>query len=414
MFARMLVKSLLRRRGRKLLAVAAVWVGLSLVVGMLLLGLDVGDKMNRELDSLGANILLEPVSSAIPVRFGGYEFNAAQPDAYLEEEYLARLKAIFWRNNILGIVPKLWSRTSVGGRDVPLVGVWIEQVIPVEGGEPFTTGMSAVYGDWLIKGDWPEETEECLVGIRLAEELDLQPGDVVQLETGESKERFEVAGIVAGGEREDGAVIAPLLAVQRIAQMEGKISEAVISTLTTPENRLAQKNRLDPESLTPVEYERWYCTPYPGSVAANVQEAIPGSAARVVRRVAETQGAVLRRIKGLMLLLVGVTLLACCLSILGALVASVLERRPEVALLQAIGASREQVLLLFVAEAGGLGLVGGALAALTGPLLGQWLLSCDLQRSRRLESSLDDLDALDRPSARRLGHPGACLANASY
>jgi hypothetical protein len=43
-------------------------------------------------------------------------------------------------------------------------------------------------------------------------------------------------------------------------------------------------------------------------VAAEIQKSVPGSAARVVRKVSETQGAILTRIEGLMFLLAMLTL----------------------------------------------------------------------------------------------------------
>src|ERR1043166_7977348 len=103
MFYRMLIQSLARRRSRKVLAVLAVWIGTSLVIGLLTLSLDVGDKMNRELRFFGANIQVAPASASIPVRVGGYELAPAVQPAYLDEALLAGIKSIFWRNNILGI-----------------------------------------------------------------------------------------------------------------------------------------------------------------------------------------------------------------------------------------------------------------------------------------------------------------------
>ena len=85
MFYRMLIESLMRRGSRKLLAALAVWIGVTLVVALLALSLDVGDKMNRELRSFGANIKLEPASAAILVRVGGHELAAAVQPAFLQE-----------------------------------------------------------------------------------------------------------------------------------------------------------------------------------------------------------------------------------------------------------------------------------------------------------------------------------------
>jgi putative ABC transport system permease protein len=340
MFFRLLLESLARRRSRKVLAVLAVWIGISLVIGLLMLSLDVGDKMNRELRSFGANIKLEPAGAALPVRVGGHELAPAVNPGYLDETKLSALQSIFWANNLLEVSPRLWAR--VGG--VTVLGIDLKH-------HP---------GHWRVAGTWPTAPDECLIGA----DMKSLPSTVP----------LRVTGVATTGDSEDGAVIASLATVQKLAGLPGKISEADISALTTPENKLAEKYRLDPKSLTPTEYERWYCTPYPGVVAANIQDAVPGSVARVVRRVSESQGVVLTRIGGLVALLGLLAAMACALSVMGVLTSAVLERRSEVALLRAIGAQRGNVLHLFVSEAGLLGFIGGALAGGTGGLLGGWLL----------------------------------------
>lgn len=378
MFLRLLTHSLVRRKSRKLLAMAAVWIGISLVGALLVLSINVGDKMNLEVQSFGSNIKVEPVAASIPLRVGGYEIASETPSAYLNEGDLATLKTIFWRNNILGISPRLWARGRVGSADVLLLGVWFDHEIPVEGGEPFVTGAKQMYPHWQVDGSWPTSgsgsSPQCLIGADLARKLNITVGDPIQVKTDQGRETLRISGVVASGEREDRTVIAPLEMIQTLAGVPGKVSEVDVNALTTPENELAEKYRQDPGSLTPEEYERWSCTPYPESVAAEIQKAIPGSVARVVRRISETQGMVLTRIEGLMFLLAVLTLVVCGLSVTGVLASAVLERRPEVALMQAIGAHRGNVLLLFLGEAGLLGLTGGLLAAVTGSFLGQWLV----------------------------------------
>jgi putative ABC transport system permease protein len=379
MFFRLLTNSLARRMSRKLLAAFAVWVGISLILAFLAVSIDVGDKMNRELQAFGSNIRMEPVAVSVPVRVGGHDVPSTAPPAYLEEGDLVNLKRIFWKNNILGVVPRLWTHGRAGGREIPLLGVWIENKIPVEGGEPFVTGARRVYKHWRVQGAWPSDDPArgeigCLVGDTLARKLGIRIGEKIRVTAPSGPATIAVAGIASTGGREDDAIILPLAAAQALAGLEGKYSEADVSALTTPENKLAEMYRQDPKSLTPAEYERWFCTPYPGSVAAEIQKSVPGSAARVVRKVSETQGAILTRIEGLMFLLAMLTLVACCLSVAGVLTSAVLERRAEVALMQAIGASRESVLLLFLSEGAVLGLAGGLLAAATGSFLGQWLV----------------------------------------
>lgn len=112
MFWRMLFASLARRKSRKVLAILAIWIGISLVAGLLTLSIDVGDKMNLELRSFGANIKVLPVASSIPVRIGDYQLNPLTGSAYLQEGDFSKLKTIFWRNNIVGIVPRLWPEAK--------------------------------------------------------------------------------------------------------------------------------------------------------------------------------------------------------------------------------------------------------------------------------------------------------------
>lgn len=376
MLWRIVLHSLTRRLSRKALSVLAVWVGLSLVLGLLSLSLDVGDKINVELRSFGANIRVEPLSSSLPDEIGGHPVTSGSA-SYLEESELRKLKApsFFWRNNIAGMVALLRGKALVKGQEVELLGAWMEQDLPASGSERFVTGARQVYRHWVVRGRWPENDRQTLLGEAMAAKLAISAGDEITVLTDGRQATLQVSGIVATGDTAESAVIAPLHTAQALLGLSGKISSAEVSALTTPENKLAEKYRVNPESLTPEEYERWYCTPYPGVVAKQIQEVIPHSAARVVRRVSETQGMVFSRTKGLIGLLAVLTLLVCSLSVTGILTASVLERRPEMALLQSIGARRADVLLLFVAEMAVIGISGGLLAAGTGPLLGRWLVS---------------------------------------
>lgn len=349
MFSRLVLLSLGRRKRRKLAALGAVWIGITLLMGFLALALDAGDKMNRELSSFGANIKVEPIGAAA--------WGTAAPGELMEEADLSNLDRIFWRNNILAVVPRLWTSGRAVDREVRLLGIRSQ-------GEP-------PYEHWNVRGRWLAGSGECVAGERAAEDLDLAIGMRLSIEGTAGERSLVVTGVLSAlGGAEDGAIVLALETAQALGGLSGKVSEVDVFALTTPENRLAEKYRKDPRSLTPEEYERWACTPYPGSVAAQVQAAIPGSSARVVRRVSETQGAVLTRVEGLLHLLAVLGGAACSLAVLGVLSSSVLARRPEAALHSALGAHRLHVLALFLAEAALLGALGGLLGGATGLLLG--------------------------------------------
>jgi putative ABC transport system permease protein len=89
----------------------------------------------------------------------------------------------------------------------------------------------------------------------------------------------------------------------------------------------------------------------------------------VVRPVADSEGVILSQLRLLLWFITLLALAASGLAISGAMTASVLERRGEIALMKAVGAQDSAIGALFFSEAALLGLGGGAV----GYLLGEWL-----------------------------------------
>ena len=186
---------------------------------------------------------------------------------------------------------------------------------------------------------------------------------------GGSAARLVVSGILTTGGEEDEMVLAPLETVQRTAGLEGRLSRVLVSALTTPESAVYERKGLDPRSLSPSEFESWSCTPFVSSIAYEIEESWPGVEARVVRRVADAEGAVLDRASGLMTIVAVMGLFGAALTVASALTAGVLERRVEIGLLKSLGARNTTVIALFLAEAAVLGIAGG----LAGSVAGVWL-----------------------------------------
>jgi putative ABC transport system permease protein len=129
----------------------------------------------------------------------------------------------------------------------------------------------------------------------------------------------------------------------------------------------------NPKDLPPEEFERWTCTPFPSSIAYELQRAVRGSEARVIRRVADSEGTILRRISGLMAAIAVLAALGSALAVTSALSTSVLERRSEIGLLKAMGAGNPRVVALFLAEAVLFGVTGGLLGAGLGALMARFI-----------------------------------------
>ena len=65
MLARMLFQSWRYGLKRKFLAIVTIFLAAGLISALLAVSIDIGDKMAKELKSYGANILVEPASSAV-------------------------------------------------------------------------------------------------------------------------------------------------------------------------------------------------------------------------------------------------------------------------------------------------------------------------------------------------------------
>ena len=364
MFLRVVGRSFARNPRRKALAAASLALGIAVATATLSVGLDVEDRLGREFRSLGANLLVTPQADTLPLEIGGIDYRPVNEGTYLAEDGLGKLRTIFWRLNIIGFAPFLEvpvearaGDRAIGSR-ATLIGTWHEHPVTVPDGTTFTTGVAATHPWWRVEGRWfGDGAEECVVGSALARRAGIRAGDRLGVSAAGRIVSLEVAGLLTTGGREEEAVVAPLGVAQRLAGRPGGVRRLLISALTKPEDPFARR---DPATMTPGEYDRWYCTPYIVSIARQIQEVLPGTEARPLRRVAEGEGRILSRVTRLMWVVTLAALVAAALSVGATSATTVLERRTEIGLLKALGASSARVASLFLAEQVVLAIVGGA------------------------------------------------------
>jgi len=390
MLTRIVGQSLNRRWRRKLLSLFAVTLGIAVVTAVAAIALDVGDRVNRELRSEGANIEVTPASDGLPVSVDGVDFRPAGSGAYLDEAALVKIKRIFWENNILAFTPWLDVAATADGHKVVLAGAWFDHSMPVSPGVNFTTGLRALYPGWRVRGQWPSAGDEegVLVGGGLARQLGLEPGQRIAVSVvpagaapaasghgqpgaaseskGPTQATFVVRGILRTGTAVDTEIVAPLIAVQRLARLAGKVRRVEVSALAKPDDARA---RMDVSRMTPEQFEMWSCTNYVSTIAYQIQQAIPGSEAKPVRRVEETEGTILDRVGMLMMTLAGAALLAAALAMASVMLANVFERRAEIGLFKSLGATDGRVASIFLLEAAMSGVAGGVAGYFLGSLL---------------------------------------------
>ena len=362
MYGRLLLESLRRGTRRKLLAVSAVALGTLGATALAEVVLASGDRLAAEMGSYGANLEMVPAPGreTLPVAD------------------LAKVRRIFWSNNIVAVAPFKSLRVRMAPGDVvaPLVGTWFDVALEPD----WRTGLPKTRPTLKVEGRWPRDGErEAVLGHRLARRLGLTTGGELRAVLAEREETFRVVGLVTSGGEEDEQAFVPLASLEALAGQPGRFTRAEIFALTNPESENLKR---DPARMTPEEYDAWYCTAYPSSIAFQLNEAIPEARAGVVYGVTNATADVLGRLRGVLVALAAVALAGAAVGVTAAMTATVLERRLEAGLLVALGSPRSRVVFFFLSEAallGGLGgLAGGGLGLLGGRLLGSGVLGIEV------------------------------------
>ena len=385
MLPRLLWKSLRGRKSRIALASAAVAVAAALAAALLSVALDISEKVAVELRAFGANIVVVPKQDALEVEIGGLRYVTAAQAAYLAESDLPKLKTIFWGYNIVGFAPFLSAPVEVGTGKALLVGTWFDREVALPRGPrkftfstgnvrevaseetSFRTGLKAIAPYWRVQGRWVEDAaNEAMIGGALAGRLGVSPGDRVSVQAEGTTRTFRIAGIVRTGGPEEDQIFVDLAAAQALLGLPGKVDRVQVSALVKPDDALAIRGRRNPQGLPPEEYERWYCSPYIDAIIYQIEEAIPAAKGKILRQVAEAEGAFLGRMTLTMILVAAVAIAAAGLGVMATMTTTVLERRQEIGLMKALGAEPRQIARQFLLEAGVCGLMGGAVGAAAG------------------------------------------------
>lgn len=324
MFLRILWKLLGASRGRLAVALIALTSGAAVCSALLNVNLDAERKLTQEFRALGANLVVAPPASA-----GG------EP-ALADVAILDRIAALRL-TGVVATAPYLYVAANSGSQPVILAGTWFDQVAKMNSW-------------WKVEGSWVssrDDHEHCLVGFTAARQLGLTLGSPVQLRSGDRSVSLTVAGIVTTGGAEDYQVLTDLDSAQALAGLPGRISLVQLSV-----------------SGNSPEIER---------AAQTLAQNLPGLDVRPIRQIAAAEGTILPRIRGLLFWTIALILVLSMLGVLASMAALAMERRRDVGLMKALGGTVQQIMRLFLAEAGTLGVLGGFLGFLVGVVLARWI-----------------------------------------
>lgn len=313
-------------RGRLALAVLAVASGAAVCAALINLDLDATDKLTREFRVLGANIV---VSSA-----------GADSDATIDSAAIRRIEQVNSKS-IAGMAPYLYlsAEAQAGQNDAPVIvaGTWLDAV-------------ARMNSWWKVEGNWVKDRDdrsECMIGEAAAARLGLVPGKMVKIKYAGRAATLTVAGIVTAGSSEDNQIFIGLPLAQELGGLASRVS-------------LIQINA----SGSAAEIE---------DVIHLLSSALRGLEVRPLRQIAQAEGRLLGRIRGLLFGTVVLILVLTSLGVLAAMAGLALERRRDVGLMKALGGSVRRIMRFFLAEATAIGFVGGIFGVVVGMALSEWI-----------------------------------------
>jgi putative ABC transport system permease protein len=184
------------------------------------------------------------------------------------------------------------------------------------------------------------------MGARLAERLGVQPGDLLRVQVPRTGKELAITveSVVETGGREDEALFVPLSEAQALAARPGALSTVEVRV----EGDAARAQQI-----------------------ATELERDAGVTARVRYALSRTEGDLLERMRRLMALVTIAALVSAGLCAFGTLTDLALERRKEIALLKALGATPLEIVRQFGFESLAIGLVGGLAGWLIGAFFAQ-------------------------------------------
>jgi putative ABC transport system permease protein len=327
MFWRILWRLLYASRGRLALALIAVISGAAVSAALLNLDLDATDKFTREFRVFGANVVVSAAQTG----------DAAGTMDVAEIERIQRLRS----PQIVGIAPYLYlSAEAEAGQNraaVIVTGTWFD-------------AAQRMNSSWKVDGNWVsgrENRTDCMIGEQAAARLGLVPGHSVKVQYAGREAALRVVGVITAGTSEDSQIFIALPLAEELGLLGARASLVQISVRGS--------------------------APEVENVIGRLSLALPGLQVRPLHQLAEAEGRLLERIRGLLFATVVLILALTSLGVLAAMAGLALERRGDVGLMKALGGSVRMIMRFFLAEATAIGFVGGTIGFAVGMLLSQWI-----------------------------------------
>ena len=311
------LNNLRRRRGKAVLLVLGLAVGVATVVSMLAITQALKADTERKIDQFGANILVVPRSDDLALSYGGVAVGVSSAVQELSADDAAAIRTIKNAENVSTVAPKLLGAVEVEQTRVLLVGVDFEQELRLKRW-------------WSFEGKEPQGPDQLIVGQEAAHRLKVGPGSDLEI----LGRQFTVAAVLNPlGSQEDGLIYADLGAVQGLLGKPGRISLIEVSALC---------------STCPID-----------QIVEQIGEKLPGSKVTALAQVMKSREQTVDQLGNFSLAVSGLVLLVGGLVVLTTMMSSVNERTREIGIFRAVGFRKSHVVRIVLMEALLLSLLSG-------------------------------------------------------
>ena len=337
MFFKMLFYSLIRRRSRIIIALLSIIVGATILSGLVTIYTDVPRQMSSEFRNYGANVILSPNSE---------EF-------ILDNEIDEALKTIP-SNSVKGYTPYRYENTMVNNMPVTMAGINFKSI---EKTSPY----------WSINGRKPESDGEVLIGKKVANTFEFKVGSKMTLKTKEKEVTSEIETLI----NEDDFTYN----VDGIKYVDRELELDIVGILETGGTE-EEYIYLSYNDVTYITFSnRGYdlvelSISGTGDKLKSYVDSINNSStnlnAKLVKRVTESESSVLTKLQSLVFIVTVVVLVLTMICVATTMTAVIAERRKEIGLRKALGASNKDIVKEFMFEGLVLGTIGGIFGSILG------------------------------------------------
>lgn len=342
------LKEMVQRGNQIMFSLLAITLGIAVIVGIKTITIFSEKAVSRELDTLGANILILPKSASVQDYYSADFQDADIPEAYVDKLVASGLQGLD------NLSPKLSLRTEVSGQKTILTGilpmnefkskdVWQGELGIFArpegcGTTPTIPGLGANSSKTLVRKRVINDLSPTaiLMGHDIATTLNLKEKDTITV----MGKLFMIEAVLpATGTVDDNRIFAHLHSVQKLCNKPGAIN--VIEVVGC-------------------------CSEISKGLVAKINKLLPDAKVVTISQIVQTQvntNRIMNKLSLAMLIIIAIISIA---SISNYMFANVYERRREIGIYMAMGSKPLWIVEVFMLKALYIGLIGGVLGYVIG------------------------------------------------